>query len=213
MDLAQLFSAVMEAPYVHVEKDASFSARVQNGTLYLFFQWSQGKTDWESNLDFPAVPYRDMPDRWMCHRGFLSVFQSAQPYVSDILKRAQARKTVIAGYSHGGALAMLCHEYIWFTQPPRRQYLTGVGYGAPRVLFAPPGMPYPKERWETFTAVRNAGDIVTHLPPVFLGYRHAGHILTVGERGRYTPIDAHRPENYEKALARYVKESAVPWHV
>ncbi len=212
MNLAELFSAIMHAPYTHVEKDASFFAGTKGGTLYLLFQWSHGHTDWENNLDFPAVPYRDMENRWMCHRGFLSVWKSAEPYIADTLQKTHARRIVSAGYSHGGALAMLCHEYIWFTHPRFRKDLLGAGYGAPRVLFCPPGMTYPKERWETFTVIRNREDIVTQLPPFFLGYRHAGTLLKIGKTGRHTPFDAHRPENYERALEEYIKESAAPWH-
>ena len=204
MNLYELFSAVLTAPYVHVENDASFFARTDGGTLYLLFQASHGCTDWENNLDFPAIPYRDMPDRWMCHRGFLKAWKGVEPYIAKVLAETAAQRITVAGYSHGGALAMLCHEYIWFAHPRFRDILTGVGYGAPRVLFRIPGTLWPKERWATFTVVRNLDDIVTHLPPYWLFYRHVGTLLEIGEKGRHTSIDAHRPENYKKSLYEYV---------
>lgn len=212
MNLAELFSLIRHASYTHAENDASFAFHRSGGTLYILFQESSGAVDWDNNLNFPAIPYRDMPHRWMCHRGFLTVWKSAEPYISAALTAAPARITV-AGYSHGGALAMLCHEYIWFNDPARRKELRGVGFGAPRVLWRLPGTLWPKERWQTFTVVRNLDDAVTHLPPALIGYTHVGTILEIGKKGRYTSIDAHRPESYEKSLAEFVSSSRAPWLV
>ena len=205
MHLAQLLSLTLHASYTEVENGASFAALGKDGTLYILFEWSRGAVDWKNNFDFPAVPYRDMPDRFLCHRGFLKVWKSAEPYIGEILRESTAGRIVISGYSHGGALAVLCHEYVWFTDPARRISLTGVGFGAPRVLWRLPGTLWPRKRWENFTVVRNVDDAVTHLPPALLGYRHVGNLLTIGEKGRYSPVDAHRPEAYERSLAEYVR--------
>ncbi len=213
MNLSELFSKTLHARYVHVENDASFAFHRQNGTLYILFQASSGTTDWENNLDFPAFPYRDMPHRWMCHRGFLRVWKSAEPYIAQVLAEAKETRITVSGYSHGGALAVLCHEYIWFNFPERRKNLLGFGFGAPRVLWRLPGTLWPKERWQTFTVVRNIDDAVTHLPPALFGYTHVGTVLEIGEKGRHTSIDAHRPESYEKSLAELVSASADPWRV
>ena len=53
-----------------------------------------------------------------------------------------------------------------------------------------------------YTVVRNLDDIVTHLPPAALGYSHVGTLLSIGERGRYSRIDAHREENIARGLSR-----------
>ncbi|MBO5670789.1 MAG: hypothetical protein J6S41_04505, partial [Clostridia bacterium] len=141
----------------------------------------------------------------LCHPGFLKVWKSAEPYIAEILRETAAKRITVSGYSHGGALAVLCHEYVWFTAPERRTSLTGIGFGAPRVLWRIPGTLWPRERWTNFTVVRNIDDVVTHLPPALLGYRHAGKLLTIGEAGRYSAIDAHRPEAYERSLREYVR--------
>ncbi len=210
MNLAELFTLTLHADYLDVEKDASFATVGKKDTLYILFQWSRGCTDWKNNLDFPAFPYRDMPHRFLCHRGFLSVWKAAEPYISEILRNTSFSKITISGYSHGGALAMLCHEYVWFHYPNRRALLKGVGFGSPRVLFRLPGTHWPRERFETFQNVRNRDDIVTHLPPAFLGYRHVGSLLEIGEKGRYSPIDAHRPEHYRRELWDYVYRTKDP---
>ncbi len=190
----------MTTPYIHVENGASFAAEQPGNRLQLYFEASHGATDWKNNLDFPAKPYRRMDDRiWFAHQGFLKVWKSAEEYLEEMIKDPAIREIVIAGYSHGAALAVLCYEYVWFHRPDLRTRLTGFGFGCPRVVwgFAP------RERWAGFTVVRNTDDLVTHLPPAVLGYTHIGHLLEIGEKGRYSSIDAHRPENILTELKRY----------
>jgi hypothetical protein len=50
-------------------------------------------------------------------------------------------------------------------------------------------------RWKRFTVVRNVDDLITHLPPRVLGYFHVGSLLEIGEKGKYSRIDAHRRES------------------
>ena len=80
-----------------------------------------------------------------------------------------------------------------------RDRLESYGFGCPRVFW---GILTPTlaKRWERFAVVRNLDDLVTHLPPAVLGYRHVGKMITVGVRGKYSMIDAHRPENIEYEL-------------
>jgi len=203
MDLARLFRRCLAASYLHVEGGADFAAYTAGGVLYLLFQWSRGGEDWQNNLDFPAAPYRDMPHRWYCHRGFLRVWRGAEPYIAQILDATAAENVVIAGYSHGGALAALCHEFVWFHFPARREAIEGYGFGAPRVVWCPFGVRQLAARWARFTVVRNLDDPVTQLPPRVLGYRHMGRMLEIGKSGRYAPIDAHRPENYRDSLEEF----------
>ena len=196
-----LFQLCLNARYLDVKNDASFAVQTRENTLYILFQHSSGLTDWQNNLDFPAAPYRDMETDWRCHRGFLRVWHSILPYIEEILNPGSCSAVTIAGYSHGAALAVLCHEYIWFHYPMLRSSLYGVGFGAPRVVWCRSGCRRIASRWENFTVIRNLDDAVTHLPPSILGYRHMGTLLKIGKKGRYTPIDAHRPESYLASLA------------
>ena len=109
------------------------------------------------------------------------------------------KRVVIIGYSHGAALSLLCHEYVWFHRPDLRERLLGVGFGCPRVLYGclPPEI---APRWEQFYVVRNLDDLITHLPPRVLGYCHVGNLVEVGKEGRYSSVDAHRPESYRREL-------------
>ena len=61
------------------------------------------------------------------------------------------------------------------------------------------------QRWERFTVIRNVDDIVTHVPPAIWGYSHVGSMIKIGEKGKYSPVDAHRPENIMAELRQREK--------
>lgn len=210
--LLSLFRRCLKAQYTHVENSGDFAIEKDGSVLYLLFQWSNGKEDWRNNFDFAAKPYKDMEIEWKCHRGFLRVWKSIEPYVKDEIMNSAVKRIIVIGYSHGAAIATLAHEYIWFNRPDLRPKASGgycglmsYGFGCPRVFFGkiPNEL---KERWLTFFPIRNINDIVTHVPPVLFGYRHVTKVVKIGEKGkliRYSRLDcvsAHYPKNYELSL-------------
>ncbi len=199
-DMLSLFSACLDAEYITVEKGGSFSLERHGERLFVFFEKSNGAEDWYNNLDFSAVeaPYKNMEHRWYCHGGFLRVWRSILPYIDGALLDLSVREIIIVGYSHGAALALLCHEYVWYERPDIRGRIFGCGFGCPRVIYG--RVAFEKERWEDFYVIRNIDDLVTHLPPRILGYRHVGKLAVIGRIGQYSRIDAHRAENYISAL-------------
>lgn len=189
----------LEDKYIHIENDASYYVeRLLDGkVLNLYFEWSNGATDWKNNFDFPAKPYRDMKNMWFCHRGFLRVWKSIEPNITADIMDPNVTEINITGYSHGGAIAQLCYEFVRFHRP--EILVTGVGFGAPRVLwgFARKAV---RDRFRGFMVVRNGKDIVTHMPPFFLGFRHMGDIYEISSESKGA-IDDHRPENYLHELS------------
>lgn len=198
--LLDIFYAVLTANYTHVANDASYAYAIQGSTLHIYFQWSNGKTDWRNNFDFPAKPYRDMPNRWYAHRGFVRVWKSIEDILAPIINNKAVRHIEIAGYSHGAAIALLCHEYCKFNRPDISDSIHGYGFGSPRVIWGFPSKCV-LERFDGYTAIRNKRDIVTHLPPFIFGFRHTGNVYKVGD-GRWNCIDAHRSESYITALSQ-----------
>lgn len=192
----------VEDKYTHVENDGSYyfeRRRTISGGLKLtiYFEWSNGKTDWINNFDFPAKPYRKMDNLWFCHRGFLKVWKSIEPCLADVIKDISVEEIEIIGYSHGGAIAQLCYEYVKFNRADVK--VTGYGFGAPRVVWGFAKKPV-KRRFEDFVVVRNGNDIVTHLPPVIFGFRHIAKVCKVGESEGL--IKDHYPEKYIEALEK-----------
>ena len=185
------------------EETASYWFSKNGNRLTIFFEWSNGKTDWINNFDFPAKPYRDMDDKWYAHRGFLKVWKVIEPHLESAIKDLDIEVINIAGYSHGAAIALLCHEYCKYNRADCK--VTGVGFGCPRVIWGFLKTPV-KRRFEGFTVVRNKEDIVTHVPPAIFGYRHPEGMLKIDDGIICNSIDAHRPEEYINSLHEYEEE-------
>lgn len=168
----------LEDKYHHVENDGSYYVAFNGDRLDLYFEWSNGKLDWRHNFLFPAKPYRDMKDKWYCHRGFLKVWKSIEPYISEYILDPDVKRIEIVGYSHGGAIAQMCYEYVKFNRPDVE--VIGIGYGAPRVFWGVCRRAV-KERFKGFTVVRNGHDIVTRLPPVLFGFHHVCDVVRIGK--------------------------------
>lgn len=199
--LKELYKKILNAEYIHLEKEtASYYTERKGNTLYIYFEWSNGKTDWKNNLDFPAKPYRDMQNKWYAHRGFLRVWKVIEPYLTKEICNLDVNHIVIGGYSHGAAIALLCHEYCKFNRPDAK--IEGYGFGCPRVVWGFLRKSV-KKRFEGFTVIRNGCDIVTRVPPVLFGFRHVGALKEIGQDADYNPIESHYAENYEKELTEW----------
>ncbi len=198
--LYSLFCRTLQGSYIELaEEKASYRAERRGDVLYLFFEKSNGAADWRNNLDFPAKPYRETEERWYVHRGFLRVFKAIEPQIAPMICDKKLRRIVLSGYSHGAALALLCHEYCVFHRPDLARQIFGFGFGCPRVVFGKCGKKL-AARFENFSVIRCGKDLVTHLPPALFGYRHVGRMIKVGKGLRRGPVAAHRPESYLSAL-------------
>lgn len=205
----RIFKNIMNAKYTHTENDGDFAIERKGKNIWFFFQHSNSKIDWKNNFNFPAKPYKDMGVKWYCHRGFLKVWKSIEPYINEVLQDKTIENVYIGGYSHGGAIATLCHEYVWFHRPDLRENLFTVVFGSPRVYWGLRVKKELKERWENLTIVKNGSDIVTHLPPAIFGFKHVGEILklepkTIVEHTKINCVNCHYPDNYYISLCNYV---------
>ncbi|MBQ7365003.1 MAG: hypothetical protein IJW46_05345 [Clostridia bacterium] len=197
--IKQAFEACLRAPYRHYEEGASFAVKRENNCVTVYFEKSNGLTDWRNNFRFSAKPYHNMPKTWYCHRGFLRVFRAMLPHLLSVFSDESVTSFVLVGYSHGAALALLSHEYILFHRPALAGRVEGYGFGCPRVIsgYVPPDL---RARLAGFHIIRCAGDLVTHLPPRLFGYCHPVKPIVIGETLAVSAIDAHRPESYQLAL-------------
>lgn len=197
MNITELFTKIRSVKYTHLEQTASFAYEREGSTLYIYFEESNGATDWKNNFDFPAKPYRDMHNKWYAHRGFLRVWKVIEPHLKEQILDNAIEHIIIGGYSHGAAIALLCHEYCRYNRP--EILIEGYGFGCPRVVWGFTRKAV-KKRFEGFTVIRNGKDIVTHVPPKALGFRHVGVLMKIGRGKGYKPIESHFPSNYKNEL-------------
>lgn len=202
VNLTDIYRKCLNANYAHTKEDGDYCLKAEGDTLYILFQWSNGRVDWANNFSFPAKPYKDMGVTWYAHRGFLRVWKQIQPFLEKEIKKPKYKKIIVVGYSHGAAIATFCHEWVWFNRPDLRDGgLEGFGFGCPRVYWGKMkrGM---KERWKHFHPVRCMNDIVTHAPPAIFGFRHVNRVLKLPKSANYQkmhwfgPVSAHYAENY-----------------
>lgn len=182
--LQSYMTRCLSAKYLTTDAKGDYAIQREGDTLYLCFQWSSGREDWKNNFDFPARPYSDMGIKWRCHRGFLRVWKSIKPFITDAVHDKSVKRVVVIGYSHGAAIATLAHEYVWYERADLRDNLEGYGFGCPRCYWGRIKASL-KERWNNFHPVRNLDDIVTHLPPKIFGFRHVNDVIKVGKKGQY----------------------------
>ncbi len=199
-DLCEIFERCLKASYIHVENDGSYATYKINDTRYILFQHSNGKGDWKNNFDFPSKAYKGMDVPWKCHRGFLKVWKSVMPYVEAALEKSEYSSAVIVGYSHGAALSALCFEYVWYNYPEKRDALYGFSFGCPRIFFGNKNHTFLEERFAKFVNIINSGDIVTKIPPAFLGYKHLGKLIHIGNSRNVLSVNAHKPDSYMNSL-------------
>ncbi len=203
MTLSRLFSRCVNRDYIRTPLSADYAFDLVESRLTVYFQDSDGVMDWLHNLNFPAAAYKRAGKTvWYAHGGFLKVWKSLILRMEPLIADLRVKQLTVVGYSHGAALAVFCHEYAWFHRPDLRNTLVGYGFGCPRVVWGSLSTEI-YDRWKGFTVIRNREDMITHLPPSVFGYRHVGTLLEIGEKGKYSVIDAHRPENIRRELRAY----------
>ena len=201
--MTELFNRCYKAEYIHTAEGGDYAVEVKDGTVYLLFEWSDGREDWKNNFDFPAKSYKRMNDTWRCHRGFLRVWKAmrdeVEAHVKQVTQLFDVKRIVCVGYSHGAALALLATEDMAFLY--EKIPVKGYGFGCPRVLWGkvPEAV---KQRLSGFVAVRNIPDLVTHVPPALFGFKHV-NLLKIGKRGKYGPIKAHYASAYLEELKNH----------
>lgn len=195
--MKSLFERCYNAEYIHTVEDGDYAIQIDGATIYLLFQWSNSHMDWISNFDFPAKTYKNGTDTWRCHRGFLRVWKAMrddiEKKVTDLVNTYPFDRIVCVGYSHGAAISLLATEDMEYLFGDRVT-VAGIGFGCPRVLWGKVPNEV-QERLSGFFAVRNIPDIVTHVPPAIMGFKHL-NLIKVGKLFKYNPIDAHRPKAY-----------------
>lgn len=189
--------------YTTVGEDVDFCFNQEGETLYVYLEPSNSKLDWKHNFMFAKKPYKDMKIPYRVHRGFLKCWKYLEDIVIARIKDGTVQEIVVVGYSHGGGLAMLCHECCWYHRPDIRDKIWGIGFDSPRVYAGFRVKKALKERWAQYVVIRNHTDIVTHVPPAIFGYRHVGKLVKIGKEKDYNCVKAHYQSNIISSLEEF----------
>lgn len=222
LKLDELFdNCAYKVVYTQVGDSVNYAFVEEGDTLYIYFQGSNSISDWVRNFWFFKKPYKNMKISYYVHGGFLSAWKEVEDIISNkILEKVplqdghydyKFKKIISVGYSHGGALSGLCHEFVWFNRPDIRNNIFGVGFESPRFyhgLFVKKKL---KERWENYIVIRNHFDIVTFLPPRLFLFTHVGTVHTLNQTStvnykRPKCIGAHYPDKVLESLREHYKK-------
>ena len=205
---------VEKEKFKRYEVDYKFEEDEDKHVLYIYFEPSDGRTDWIVNFSYWRQAYDSMKVPYRAHGGFLESWK----IVHDAIVKKVTEKgfdgdykwqhVIISGYSHGGALAVLCHECVWFEREDLRDTkygIIGLSFDGPRVYGGLYIKPELKERWRNFYVIRNHNDIVTHLPPLLFFFRHVGKVVKIGVGQNPGLIGAHYPERIREGLEDFIE--------
>lgn len=165
----------------------------------LFFQCSNGKSDWRYNFRAYGDVYKSSDVEFIGHKGFNELWESVRKDIEAL------DFDYIVGYSQGGALAVRAHENYFhrFGFQPLQTWV----FGCPPSIYAP--TEELKRRFTKVVNIHNFNDIV-HAAPALIGYDHVGVNRTLSLRGIKRAGDwtllqwlsGHTPDQYIQALSR-----------
>eukprot|EP01129_Flabellula_baltica_P012080 TRINITY_DN539_c0_g2_i1.p1 TRINITY_DN539_c0_g2~~TRINITY_DN539_c0_g2_i1.p1 ORF type:complete len:305 (-),score=61.74 TRINITY_DN539_c0_g2_i1:45-959(-) len=148
-------------------------------------------TNWANNFKFIPVPYMNN-NTMKVHTGFLKSYLGVYPQFKNAVRKAQSIcptcQVKVTGHSLGGALAVLSAMDVSDILNISSSDIRLITLGMPRVgnsNFADYVSTKVSESWRLV----NQRDIVPHVPPKFLGFRHPGTEVWVQESGNYLICD------------------------
>lgn len=118
--------------------------------------------------------------RAQMHNGFVRAMITIQDRLHQYIVAHQPRKLTITGHSLGGALATLCALDMRLTYDGQHE-IDLYTFGAPRVGNSDFQALFNESVPNSYRIV-NGQDIVPTIPGEFLGYRHVGHEVNLGQR-------------------------------
>ena len=166
MNRQELFKLIKKSEYEKVGLDVDYLICVvpEEESIYLLFAGSNSDIDWRIDFDFPARPYREQISSLMVHKGFIKAWKSANDVIIEELKDVVLKypnyEVFIAGWSYGGAMAILAGEDYFYRTCKKARLIT---YGAPKILSGEKSRKYVASCFKTVEQYGQYNDIVTYL--------------------------------------------------
>jgi hypothetical protein len=189
--LFQLCAYEIEYKQIGDSVNYAFMEEKKTKTLYIFFQGSNSITDWVLNFWFTKKVYK----MFRVHNGFFHAYSQARNMLLDKVYEKDENgdykwlKIIIVGYSHGGALAQLLLQDVWYHRQDIKDCVLAYAFETPRCLKVPKKYRF---MWENLTTIRTNNDLITHLPPRLFGFNDLGKMLKV--KGDVSLVKNHLPK-------------------
>jgi hypothetical protein len=176
-----------------VGDDVQYAIFSDEEYLYLAFQQSVSKRDWQVNFNFPAKLYKNQKSCILAARGWGNAYKSCNDEImNDFITKLKAdvrKKPVICGWSYGGAMSLLAAEDLHYRTGHKPTVIT---YGAPKPLFGLKTKNYVLSCVSEVYQYTHVNDLVTIMPPL-AGYCRL-KTDKIGEK--FNLIKFFNPEKY-----------------
>lgn len=153
----------------------------ENGNYYLSFAGTNEIKDVLVDIDFwqKTIPYDNTQTKIRVHKGFYKSYLSVRIRILSYLIENKVKSLYVTGHSYGAALAILAAVDIQYNLP-NIEIKKVVTFGSPRVGNKEFISSFNKRVPQTFR-VENGNDLITRLPPFFMGYGHIGNTVHIGK--------------------------------
>lgn len=182
MKYSDLYLKIKSTKYNESGNDVDWSIFVSDADkiVFLLFKCTDSDYDWKINFKFPCIMYKNNLMR--VHKGYATTYKTANDHIlTEFIKCVDTHpeyKVVIAGWSYGGAMAVLAAEdFNYRTRTDKNDVNSGkkatlITYGCPRIIGSSKGRKYVKSTIAADSKqFANRFDIVTHVVP-FFWYKH-----------------------------------------
>lgn len=194
---SELFDICYRRSYDQIGQSVSYKIVHDKDRVWIWFQGSCEEIDWKRNFRFFRKPYKEMKHTFYVHSGFLQAWNEVKHTIEANIN--DCKEIVIVGYSHGAALACLCHEFCRFHRPDAE--IKTFSFEPPRSIACLKLHKDILQRFEGLTCYRNGCDIVTHVPPVIFGFRHVGKLVKMQCKNT-GPVRCHYPDKVWDSLRK-----------
>lgn len=165
----ELFDLIFDISYKNVGDDVDYNVFIKEDKIFLSFQGSRTKRDWQNNFNFPRKIYKRQESCMKVARGWGDSYKSCNDIImSELIELSDKHPSIpvlIIGHSLGGVMALLAAEDFHFRTG---KYANVITFGAPKPLFGLNSKRYVEECCGTVKQYCHVHDIVPKLPP--LGY-------------------------------------------
>lgn len=179
-----LFNAMQEFEYFNSGDDVDWLLFISDieKVIYLFFQPTRTKRDWENNFNFPVKVYKNQKSCIKASRGWGDAWKSCNDEIMEVTIKAVDQNPdydfIISGWSLGGAMSVLAAEDFYYRTGKNPTLIT---FGSPKPCFGLKTAKYIKKCCNgKVLQYADRNDIVTYLPP-FPGFSHVKRV-TIGEK-------------------------------
>ena len=173
--MKDLFYELLITEFKKTEIGGDYQLKIENNTLWIFLEESNGKDDNVNNLLF--FPKFDELTGIKYHGNLLKVWLSIEKEIIDYIIDNIFHKIILVGYSHGAGLSIIGNQRICKIREDIKDNVITFAFEPPKVVY---GSVKNATNIDNIHIFIHGNDLITKLPPSIFNYHHIGCIYKIG---------------------------------